>query len=66
MAAPRDHAPLTAAHVRRAAPPAWLDAPSEATFDIAEELAAWDWRGDLRLFAVTWAAGFVFFLTFIA
>jgi hypothetical protein len=25
-----------------------------------------DWREDLRLFAVTWAAGFVFFLIVLA
>ena len=26
---------------------------------------AWDWREDLRLFALAWAAGFLFFLILI-
>ena len=30
-----------------------------------EDEAAPGWRDDLRLFAVTWAAGFLFFLVFL-
>lgn len=35
---------------------------------ISEEgpVPASDWRGDLRLFCVTWAMGFLFFLLLIA
>lgn len=54
-------APLTAAMIRRPLPPA-------ATEPVAsvEQPAHRGWRDDLRLFAITWAAGFVFFLAFIA
>ena len=54
-------APLTAAMIRRAAPPAVGPSPIEP----AAETPPSGWRDDLRLFAITWAAGFVFFLAFI-
>ena len=56
------HAPLTAAMIRRAAP---LAAANAETFPPVEAAASSRWREDLRLFAVTWAMGFVFFLAFI-
>jgi hypothetical protein len=62
MADAPDYAPLTAALVRRAAEPAWPDELPDAPAAAATS----DWRGDLKLFAFTWAAGFVFFLAFIA
>jgi hypothetical protein len=62
MADAPEYAPLTASLVRRATPPAWLDELSEVQLEPAPSR----WRGDLKLFAFTWAAGFVFFLAFIA
>jgi hypothetical protein len=56
-------APLTAALVRRAAAPE-RDGVSEEQVD--EPQASVGWHADVRLFAMTWAAGFVFFLVFIA
>ena len=54
------YSPLTATLIRRApAPPS----AEPATIEDAAPRSAW--RDDLRLFAVTWAMGFVFFLAFI-
>jgi hypothetical protein len=63
MAEAPDFAPLTAALVRRARVPDWEAAEREPPADAA---TGPNWRSDVRLFAMTWAAGFVFFLTFIA
>jgi len=63
MADGSDYAPLTAALVRRSPAPAWIDAAED---EAVADAAVSAWYADLRLFAITWAAGFVFFLTFIA
>lgn len=63
MADGSDFAPLTAAMVRRGPAPAW-DGASE--YEVEEAAPGPSWHADVRLFAITWAAGFVFFLTFIA
>jgi len=63
MAEASDFASLTAALVRRAPAPDWLDAEDD---DDEVAATASGWQSDVRLFAITWAAGFVFFLTFIA
>lgn len=60
-AAPDGFAPLTAAMIRRASLAAEPPAAAEQVAPSAR-----GWRDDLRLFAVTWAAGFVFFLVFLA
>jgi len=55
-------APLTATMIRRQVPPAPFAEPAA---EPADEVAP-RWREDLRLFAFTWLAGFVFFLVFLA
>ena len=62
MADAHGFAPLTAALIRRAAPD-WTDQGDEPA---RERQGSPGWHADVRLFAMTWAAGFVFFLTFIA
>ncbi len=57
------YAPLTAAMIRRAPPLPAIE--PNAAGPVAEPDAPAAWREDLRLFVVTWAAGFVFFLAFI-
>jgi hypothetical protein len=44
---------------------AWA-APVEAIQESTEPADEAKWRSDLRLFAITFAGGFVFFLTFLA
>jgi hypothetical protein len=64
MPAPR-FAPLTASLVRRAGMPRPAVAPR--AIDAADELyEEGGWRDDARLFAMTFAAGFLFFLVFLA
>ncbi len=55
------HASLTAAMIRRAPPPL-----ADEPVAIEPAAPASSWRDDLRLFAITWAAGFVFFMVFLA
>ena len=63
---------LTAGLVRRAVPSLdYTDHGDEregaADDNAGQQVAARaGWRGDLRLFAAPWAAGFMFFLTFLA
>ena len=52
-----DFAPLTASFIRRGA----LPQPSVARIALSSSLAE-----DIRLFAITWATGFVFFLAYLA
>ena len=59
-AAPTGFAPLTAAMIRRAPSPGVEPVP------VASQEVAGGWRDDVRLFGITWAAGFVFFLVFLA
>lgn len=63
-----DYAPLTAAMIRRA-PPLPMAKPVVAEQVAVESIGAITppsaWREDLRLFAITWVFGFVFFLAFI-
>lgn len=61
MATESRHASLTAALIRRARPPVGAE---PGMIDAAVLPSAW--REDVRLFAVTWAAGFLFFLAFLA
>ena len=60
-AAESGSAPLTAAMIRRAPPPA-----ADGPLPIEAAAVSSAWREDVRLFAITWAAGFVFFLAFLA
>ena len=59
-------ASLNAALIRRASGPFADLPPVPAAMGRAEAVSRGTWREDLRLFATTWAAGFVFFLTFLA
>ncbi len=60
-AADSSHAPLTAALIRRASVPLLVEPEA-----IEPGAAPSSWRDNLQLFAITWAAGFVFFLVFLA
>ena len=64
MAQPPGFAALTDALIRRASTSFHDGCPDGGA--AWQAAAAPGWREDVRLFAITWAAGFVFFLTFLA